>query len=304
MIILLIVGPLIIFLVRMILNLFLTKEANLPPGPYPWPIIGNLFQIGKNAHVQLAKMAQVHGPLMSLRLGQQTLIVGSSPIVASEILKTHDHVLSARYVPILLQDKEPTVYNMNLVFKSECDDGWRSLRNIYKSEVFSSKAMESRVTMRENKVMEMVKYIRSKEGEDIVIKDVMFVTAINILSNTSLSIDIVDFEGNGIGAGIKDSVRKVAMLCAKPQLADLYPILGRLDLHDWYKKVMYIMECEFKTIWEDILQSKRNGSRDLLNLKDFMDILIDRGFTDQQIYPVMEVKFHPSLSLFFSSLTH
>ncbi|CAI9301825.1 unnamed protein product [Lactuca saligna] len=277
------------FFFRMIKS---SKEKPLPPGPYPWPIVGNLFQMRKKAHIRLAEMAQVHGPLMSLRLGQRIVIVGSSSAAASEILKTHDHVLSGRHVPVLLQDKESTVHNMNLAFTSETGDSWKKIRNLYTSQIFSSKALESRANMRLEKVMEMVKYIASKSGENISIKDVMLVTATNIMGNISLSMDVVDFEGNGIGARINDALRRFSSLGAQPQLADLYPILfGRWDIQSWKKKFMQIVEQELGTIWEDILKRKKNGRNISTDKKDFTDILIEKGCTQQQINALMQELF-------------
>ncbi|PWA55464.1 cytochrome P450 [Artemisia annua] len=265
-------------------------ELPLPPGPYAWPIIGNILQTRKNVYVHLAELAQVHGPLMSLRSGQRTLIIGSSSAVASEILKTHDDVLSGREVS-RFQGKEPSVINMNLVFSSECDDGWRVIRNLYRSELFSGKALESSAKMRENKVEEMVKYLGSKEGEDVIIKDVLFVTAMNILSNTVFSTDLVDFEGNGIGACIMDTVKQLNILAAKPKLSDIYPKLGRWDLQGWYKEVMHIIQDEFGSVWKDILEMKRNGSNISSNLKDFADSLIEKGTTNLQINLIMQELF-------------
>ncbi|KAH0658397.1 hypothetical protein KY289_027145 [Solanum tuberosum] len=76
------------------------KRLPLPPGPFPWPLIGNLLQIGKTRpHAALAKLAQVHGPdFMSIRFGTRLIVVASSPAAAAEVLKTHDRVLSGRYV--------------------------------------------------------------------------------------------------------------------------------------------------------------------------------------------------------------
>ncbi|KAI3507193.1 hypothetical protein L1887_22048 [Cichorium endivia] len=247
--------------------------------------------MGKKAHIRLAEMAQVHGPLMSLRLGQRILIVGSSSAAASEILKTHDHVLSGRDVSSLLQGNESTVHNMSRVFTSETDDGWKKIRNLHTSNIFSSKAMELRADMREKKVVEMVKYIGSKGGENISIRDVMSVTATNIIGNTTTSMDLLDFEGNGIGAEINNSVRRLSMLGAHPPLADLFPIFGRWDIQGWSKKFMKIVEQELGTIWEDILNRKRNGSKNSSDLKDFIDVLIENGSTHQQINALMQELF-------------
>ncbi|GKA04777.1 probable (S)-N-methylcoclaurine 3'-hydroxylase isozyme 2 [Tanacetum coccineum] len=274
---------------------FSIKKVPLPPGPHPLPILGNIFQIGRvNPHIRLAEMAQVYGPLISLRIGQRILIVGSSSNAASEILKTHDQALSGRDVSILLQKKEPTVHNMNLLSTSECDDRWRYLRNIYKTDLLSGKALESSANMREKKVYDMVKYLASKEGDDIIIKDVAFVTAVNILGSATMSTDLADYEGNGIGAGIKDAVRRVIMLFTQPQLADLFPILGQWDIQSWYKQVMHIIDHELGGIWVDSLQRKRNESNISSSPKDFFDLLIEKGFTNQQINPLMEVFSPPS----------
>ena len=75
------------------------KSPLVPPGPYPWPIIGNILQLGNKPHVTLTQLAKNYGPLISLRLGTKLMVVGSSPDIAKEILKTHDRVLSGRHVP-------------------------------------------------------------------------------------------------------------------------------------------------------------------------------------------------------------
>lgn len=292
LIIFLVSWPLLFYFFRMITKRSFSKESlPLPPGPYPWPIIGNFFHFGNNLHIRLAEMAQVYGPLMSLHLGQQILIIGSSPIVASDILKTHDHALSGRPVSLLLQNREPTIHNMNLVFTSVCNDGWRMLRNIYKSEFSSRKTLEANAKMRENKVMEMMNYLGSKEGEDIIIKKLAFASSVNILGNASLSIDLVDFEGNGIGASIMESLTRLAGLANMPLLADMFPILSRWDLQGWYKQLLHIVERELGPIWRDSLQRKRNETNISKDLKDFTDILIEKGFTNQQINPVMQELF-------------
>ncbi|KAM4073276.1 hypothetical protein ACB094_10G006500 [Castanea mollissima] len=61
---------------------------NLPPGPKPFPIIGNLLELGDKPHKSLAKISMTNGPLMSLKLGQITTVVISSVTMAKEICKS------------------------------------------------------------------------------------------------------------------------------------------------------------------------------------------------------------------------
>ncbi|GLJ32237.1 hypothetical protein SUGI_0648830 [Cryptomeria japonica] len=71
---------------------------SLPPGPPAWPIVGNLFQLGRRPHESLHALSLQYGPLMTLRLGMKTTVVVSSPAMAKEVLKTHDHILAGRTV--------------------------------------------------------------------------------------------------------------------------------------------------------------------------------------------------------------
>ncbi|RVW34697.1 Geraniol 8-hydroxylase [Vitis vinifera] len=63
--------------------------AKLPPGPTGLPILGSLLQLGEKPHHTLAKFAESHGPLISLRLGSITTVVASSPQTAKLILQNH-----------------------------------------------------------------------------------------------------------------------------------------------------------------------------------------------------------------------
>ncbi|CAN1332915.1 (S)-N-methylcoclaurine 3'-hydroxylase isozyme 1 (Fragment) [Linum perenne] len=66
----------------------------IPSGPYQWPLIGNIFQLGTNPHLTLTHFAQSYGPLFSLKLGTQLVVVASSKDAAIEVLRTHE-LLSA-----------------------------------------------------------------------------------------------------------------------------------------------------------------------------------------------------------------
>ncbi|KAK9177460.1 hypothetical protein WN944_029482 [Citrus x changshan-huyou] len=58
------------------------RHKQLPSGPRPYSVIRNLLELGAKPHKSLAKLAKIHGPIMSLRLGQVTTVVVSSPSMA------------------------------------------------------------------------------------------------------------------------------------------------------------------------------------------------------------------------------
>lgn len=83
------------------------------------------------------------------------MVVGSSPAIAKEILKTHDRVLPGRYVPQAL----PIGRSELIGWAIECSDRWRYFRTLCRTELFSGKAMESQAHLREKKVMDIVELL-------------------------------------------------------------------------------------------------------------------------------------------------
>ncbi|XP_073483734.1 cytochrome P450 1B1-like [Aquarana catesbeiana] len=50
-------------------------EANQPPGPFPWPLIGNAMQIDSSPHLAFASMAKKYGEIFQIKLGSQRVVV-------------------------------------------------------------------------------------------------------------------------------------------------------------------------------------------------------------------------------------
>ena len=70
---------------------------NLPPGPWPLPVIGNMHcLLGALPHHGMRRLAQRYDPIMLLRLSHVRTMVVSSPEAARDVLKTHDAILADR----------------------------------------------------------------------------------------------------------------------------------------------------------------------------------------------------------------
>uniref|UniRef100_M1C2U7 Cytochrome P450 n=1 Tax=Solanum tuberosum TaxID=4113 RepID=M1C2U7_SOLTU len=278
--------PLTFFLFKVFRS---SKITQLPPGPTPWPVIGNIFHMGKMPHITLTNFAKIYGPLMSLRLGTQCLVVGSSSSAAIEILKTHDRILSGRHVPNAMPAKRSDLDKISMGWNSECHNEWRCLRTLCKTELFSGKVLESQAYLREKKVMELVEFLRSKEGQVVNIGELVFATVLNMLSNVLISKDMVNLEKETEDGGIRNLIRGLVEAVSAPNLSDFYPVLGKLDLQGLRKRARYVM-TKIRSNWEPILEERRkNKVSGSSSQQDFLEALLDNGLTNDCIHQLFVV---------------
>ncbi|XP_065858922.1 (S)-N-methylcoclaurine 3'-hydroxylase isozyme 1-like [Euphorbia lathyris] len=267
--------PLIYLILK---HYFKPSIPSLPPGPFQWPILGNILQVGNKPHLSLTHFSKTYGPLFSMKLGTQLVVVGSSPTAAIEILKKHDRVLSGRYVPHVAPTKSPELNKLSLGWIVECNDKWKYLRSLCKSELFSSKAMEFQAVKREEKVVEMVGFIEKLEGKELKLKEIGMVTVFNMLSCILVSRNLMSYEDLENG-DMKWLLSRILEVASTPNLSDLYPVLGRFDLQGLQKKIKELHERCFQ-IFEGIVEERRVcKGKD----RDFLDTLITNGSSNDQI---------------------
>ncbi|CAL1371332.1 unnamed protein product [Linum trigynum] len=282
---LLLLLPILSFL---LLSLFLLRNrrpsVQLPPGPKPWPILGNFLHVRSMPHVAFSQLSQAHGPLISLRLGTQTVVIGSSPEAASEILKTHDHDLSGRSVPHVSFARDPALNRDSIAWSTHCTDHWRSLRSMVRAELFTSKAVDQQSGIRENQAREMARFLNRRQGEEVRIRDVAFAYTFNGLASTYVSRDLVQLEGGG-SERMSGIVREMMELYAAPNISDLYPSLCRLDLLGMRKRTKRCV-AKMKELWDPLIsgrrEAKQNGGGHCPD-RDFLDAMLDSGFSDKAI---------------------
>ncbi|KAJ9553365.1 hypothetical protein OSB04_017410 [Centaurea solstitialis] len=273
------------FFFLLLIKLTFSKSIkNLPPSPPTMPIIGNLHQIGNKPHISITNFAKEFGPLISLRLGSQLLVVASSPDTAMEILKVQDRSFSSRFVPSTF--RQSSVLPYSLVW-ADCDQTWRNLRTVCRTELFSAKAMETHAWVRGEKISDMVEFLRNKQGEVVDVGELVFTTLFNTLSCIIFGKDFVDskYEHETHG-GLKDALENILEYGGKVDLGDFFPMIQRLDLQGikkgGLKQIKIVYSC-----WEDMISKRRSQIGSSAWSSDQADSLLDRlieqGFSDVQI---------------------
>ncbi|CAI0463332.1 unnamed protein product [Linum tenue] len=281
----------ITILVAITVSRFLTTSAAskhrsppLPPGPKPWPIIGNLPHLGKQAHISLQHFSQLYGPLISLRLGSQLLVVASSPAAAAEILRTHDRLLSARYVSTGLPYDMMELDRKAIVWASNCsNDQWKAFRAMFRNQIFSTKAIESQAAARERKAAEMVRFLEGKLGESVSIGQVVFAAIFDSLSNLMLSRDCIGFESSETANRLKSLIWRMMELGTSPNLAEFFPILKKWDPQGLRRETFRCCN-ELYSVWQPYVKERRERRRgERYGAQDFLDIFLENGLDDDQI---------------------
>ncbi|KAJ9553384.1 hypothetical protein OSB04_017429 [Centaurea solstitialis] len=262
-----------------------TSSKKLPPGLPGLPIIGNLHQVGDRPHVSTAKFAKEYGPLISLRLGKQILVVASSPDAARETLKTQDRFLSSRVVPTAFQ--QPSLIPHSLIW-SDCNQTWKSLRTLCRTELFSAKALESHSRLREQKLGHLVDFLHNNQGQVINLEGVVFITLFNTLTSIIFSRDFLDLKDvHGTRDGLNESLHKIIEYGGIiKDFGSFFPIFDRFDLQGIRKGTMKQYKKTF-AYWEDIIEERRahvnSPTWSSENAESFLDRMLENGFSNDQI---------------------
>ncbi|XP_078462766.1 cytochrome P450 1A1-like [Lampetra fluviatilis] len=97
------------------------------PGPTPWPIVGNMPQVGLNPHVTLTRMRDRYGDVFLIRLGSVPVVVISGLDTTKRALVKHGDAFAGR----------PAFYTLGLIgggntlsFSPRYDDGWKARKKL------------------------------------------------------------------------------------------------------------------------------------------------------------------------------
>ncbi|PON41315.1 Cytochrome P450, E-class, group I [Parasponia andersonii] len=271
-----------------------THLPKLPPGPKPWPLIGNLNLIGPLPHQSLHKLAQKYGPIMQLKFGSLPVVVASSAEMARHFLKTHDHIFASR--PKTAAGKY-TTYNYSNITWAPYGPYWRQGGKIYLTELFSSKRLDSYEYIRVEERRDFVSRIYALSGQPIVLKDQLSRVTLSVISRIVLgkkyftepetettSSSLVKLEE------FQEMLGELFLLNGVLNIGDWIPWLRFLDLQG-YEKRMKALKKRFDRFHQQVLDEHKakRGKEQNGNFapKDMVDLLLELAEN-----PDLEVKLN------------
>uniref|UniRef100_A0A7N0UE32 Uncharacterized protein n=1 Tax=Kalanchoe fedtschenkoi TaxID=63787 RepID=A0A7N0UE32_KALFE len=273
---------LVVWLTASLLLLNSRRQASFPPGPRPWPVIGNLHLIDRLLHQSLHKLSETYGPLMQLKFGSCNVIVISSPQLAKEVLKTQDSVFSGR--PRLAVGKY-LQYNFSDILWGY-GPHWRQGRRIFTSHLLNSKRLESYKYIRVEVRRDFLTQLYGLRGNEVRIMDHISRINLSIISRIVLGKNyfsdskLLDKESSGetsMSRGeMQEMLDETFRLGGVFVIGDWIPWLGKLDL-DGHVKKMKNLHQKYDKLFNLILKEHKmagNGQQQE-GPKDMMNVLVD-----------------------------
>nr|BAF98473.1 cytochrome P450 [Coptis japonica var. dissecta] len=187
---------LILFIVAY--KLYQRLRFKLPPGPRPWPIVGNLYDIKPVRFRCFAEWAQTYGPIMSVWFGSILNVVVSNSELAKEVLKENDQQLADRH-----RSRSAAKFSRDGTDLIWADYGphYVKVRKVCTLELFSPKRIESLRPIREDEVTAMVESIFNhctkpeNYGKSLVVKNYLSTVAFNNITRLAFGKRFVNSEG-------------------------------------------------------------------------------------------------------------
>ncbi|XP_030511215.2 cytochrome P450 71D11-like [Cannabis sativa] len=286
----------LVFLFMIVINILLKRAqtnnstSKLPPGPWRLPLVGNMHQLisllGSKSllpHHTFRDLAQKHGPLMYLKIGQIPTLIVSSPEYTKEVLRTHDLVFASR--PQTLAAKIIAYDCTNLAF-APYGEYWKQLRKICMKELLSPARVQTFQPIREEELFKLVQGIASNVGLPMNITQMVKASTYSITSRAAFGKKSSDHDEFIL---IVEEALKVA---GSFRFGEVFPSLSFLD---WITRVKYeSFKLRSSRIMEDIIKEHRKENENIMSREtngkkeDLVDVLLkfhdkkngdDVGFT-------------------------
>ncbi|KAH1132411.1 hypothetical protein GYH30_011331 [Glycine max] len=272
----------------------------LPPGPRPWPIVGNLPHMGPAPHQGLAALAKTHGPLMHLRLGFVHVVVAASASVAEQFLKVHDANFCNR--PYNFRTTYMT-YNKKDIAFYPYGPRWRFLRKICTVHMFSGKAMDNFSQLRQEEVERLACNLTRSNSKAVNLRQLLNVCITNIMARITIGRRIFNDDSCNCDPRadeFKSMVEEHMALLGVFNIGDFIPPLDWLDLQGLKTKTKKLHK-RFDILLSSILEEHKISKN--AKHQDLLSVLLSLKETPQEGHELVEEEIKSILGDMFTAGT-
>ncbi|XP_063775294.1 cytochrome P450 2C5-like [Pseudophryne corroboree] len=263
-------------------------HPNYPPGPWPFPIIGNIPILNfKRPHVTIQKLAKKYGPVFSIKVGHQNMVVLSGYETVRDALVNHAEEFSDR-------PNMPIHYNIAKGYGVVFSNGhsWKAMKRFTLSTLrdfgVGKNNIEEKINYESDCLVKKVKSFKGKPFDDTMIL------------NTAVANIIVSIL---IGQRFEYDDSKLQRLITL--VIDTIKMLGSpsVFMYNAFPSLMSWFPGGYKTVQEKIDEFHSFIRETLTSRKNHLDVNDQRNLIDAFLVKQKEEKPNPELYFHDNNLT-
>ncbi|KAM7391575.1 hypothetical protein PAMP_022256 [Pampus punctatissimus] len=248
-----------------------------PPGPTPWPLVGNLFQVGEQIHLSLTRLTLQYGDVYKMHLGSLTVVVLSGYTTIRQALIRQGDAFAGR--PDLFTFSA-VANGTSMTFSEKYGPAWMLHKKLCKNALRSFSQTKPRgsgaTCLLEEHVcaeaIEMVKVIREQAAEGGKGQDMTGIDPVMPLVTSVANVVCALCFGKRYEYNDKEFLtivhisNKVLRIFAAGNLADFFPVFRYFPSPSLRKMVQHIRRMNGfmeRSIEEHINTFDKNCIRDI-----------------------------------------
>ncbi|CAN6270159.1 unnamed protein product [Urochloa humidicola] len=256
------------------------NNYTLPPGPRPWPVIGNLNLLSPLTHRSLHALSLRHGPLMTIHTGSIRVVVGSSADAARALLKTHDEALIDR--PRLNIGRH-MFYGYSDLFWAPYGACWRQARKLWHAQLLGETQLRVHEHIRRQEVNALLRTAAaaSLERLPVAFRHDLLMLNLNVVSRMVMGRKYV---GEGAGGGsvvvtpaeFRWMIDELFIVNGSLNVGDVIPWLNPLDLQGYVgrtKRLSRIFDRFLEHVLDEHVERRWREGEGFVP-KDMTDLLL------------------------------
>ncbi|XP_010424746.1 PREDICTED: 3,9-dihydroxypterocarpan 6A-monooxygenase-like [Camelina sativa] len=251
----------------------LRNKLPLPPSPTALPIIGHIHLLGPISHQAIHKLSNRYGPLMYLFIGSIPNLIVSSAEMANEILKSNELNFLNRPT---MQNIDYLTYGSADFFSAPYGLHWKFMKRMCTMELFSSRALDSFVSVRRDELSNLlIRIMKKAEAEESVnLGEQLKELTSNIITRMMFRKMQSDSDGGGKTEEVIKMVVELNELAGFFNVSETFWFLKRLDLQGLKKRLKNARD-KYDLIIERVMKEHESMKKKDAGERKMLDILLN-----------------------------